>query len=80
MEAGRGRGGVKGGATDLEVRAGHASGDLFEERLLDLDELRGLDHVQDLLQLPEEHHLHGHKGEEESRVTTRGRGRAAGSN
>lgn len=39
------------------MRAGDASGDLFEERLLDTDELRGFDHVQDLLDLSEEHHL-----------------------
>lgn len=41
----------------LEVRAGDASGDLLEERLLDANELRRLDHVQDLLDLSEEHHL-----------------------
>lgn len=45
------------GAAYLEVRAGDASGDLFEERLLDADELRWLDYVQDLLDLSEEHHL-----------------------
>lgn len=41
----------------LEVRAGDASGNLFEQRLLDADELRRLDHVQDLLDLSKEHHL-----------------------
>lgn len=41
----------------LEVRAGDAGRDLFEERLLDPDELRRLDHIQDLLNLPQEHHL-----------------------
>ena len=39
------------------MRAGDALGDLLEERLLDLDELSGLDHVEDLLDLTEEHHL-----------------------
>ena len=38
--------------TDLEMWAGDASGDLFEERLLDLHELRWFDDVQDLLQFP----------------------------
>lgn len=38
--------------SDLEVWAGDTSGDLFEERLLDLDELCWFDDVQDLLQLP----------------------------
>lgn len=32
--------------------AGDTSGDLFEKRLLDLDELCGFDDVQNLLQLP----------------------------
>lgn len=41
----------------LEVRAGDTGRDLFEERLLDPDELRRLDHVQDLFNLPQEHHL-----------------------
>ncbi len=41
----------------LEVRAGHTLGQLTEERLHDLHELGRLDHVQDLLQLVEEHHL-----------------------
>lgn len=44
----------------LEVRAGDTGCDLFEERLLDPDELRWLDHVQDLLNLPQEHHLNTH--------------------
>lgn len=47
------------GVTDLEVWAGDTSGDLFEEGLLDLDKLRGLNNVQDLLQLPQKHHLRG---------------------
>lgn len=42
---------------DLEMRAGDTGCDLFEERLLDPDELRGFNHVQDLLDLPQEHHL-----------------------
>lgn len=41
----------------LEVRAGDAGCDLLEERLLHPDELRRLDHIQDLLDLPQEHHL-----------------------
>jgi hypothetical protein len=43
--------------SDLKVRTRDAFGNLFEERVLDLDELCGLNHVQDLLDLPEEHHL-----------------------
>ena len=39
------------------MRAGDALGDLLEERLLNLDELSGLDHVKDLLDLTQEHHL-----------------------
>lgn len=46
-----------GGGVYLEVRAGDTGCDLFEERLLDPDELRRLDHIQDLLNLPQEHHL-----------------------
>ena len=46
----------------LEVGAGDALGQLSEQRLHDLDELRGLDDVQDLLQLIEEHHLLGTVG------------------
>lgn len=41
-----------GAVTDLEVWAGDTSGDLFEERLLDLDELRRFNNIQDFLQLP----------------------------
>lgn len=41
----------------LEVGAGHTSRYLPEHRFLDLDELRGLNHVQDFFNLPEEHHL-----------------------
>lgn len=41
----------------LEVRAGDTGCDLFEERLLHPDELRWFDHIQDLLNLPQEHHL-----------------------
>lgn len=44
----------------LEVRAGDAGCDLFEERLLHPDELRRLDHIQDLFNLPQEHHLNTH--------------------
>lgn len=39
------------------MRAGDTGRDLFEERLLDPDELGRLDHVQDLFDLPQEHHL-----------------------
>ena len=49
----------KGGVTDLKVWAGDTSGDLFEEGLLDLDKLCGLNNVQDFLQLPQKHHLQG---------------------
>lgn len=41
----------------LEVWAGHTFSELSEERLLDFDELRRLNDVQDLLQLVQEHHL-----------------------
>lgn len=41
----------------LEVWAGHTFSKLSEERLLDFDELRRLNDVQDLLQLVQEHHL-----------------------
>lgn len=41
----------------LEVRAGDTGCDLLEERLLDPDELGRLDHVQDLLDLAQKHHL-----------------------
>ena len=43
--------------TDLEVVAADALGELVEERHHDLLELGRLDHVQDLLQLVQEHHL-----------------------
>lgn len=45
----------------LEMRAGDTGCDLFEERLLDADELRRFDHIQDLLNLPQEHHLKTHQ-------------------
>lgn len=45
---------------NLEVRAGDAGCDLFEERLLDPHKLRWLDHIQDLLDLPQKHHLNTH--------------------
>lgn len=38
---------------------GDAAGELLEEGHADLGELGGLDDVQDLLQLVEEHHLQG---------------------
>lgn len=41
----------------LKVRTRDAPGDLPEQRFLDLDKLGRLDHVQDLLDLAEEHHL-----------------------
>lgn len=50
-------GGGVGWGCYLEVRAGDAGCNLFEEGLLDPDELGGLDHIQDLLDLPQEHHL-----------------------
>ena len=43
----------------LEVWAGHALGELREQRHHHLLELRGLDHVKDLLELVEEHDLLG---------------------
>lgn len=46
------------GGVYLEVRAGDTGSDLLEERLLDPDELRRLNHIQDLLNLPKEHHLY----------------------
>lgn len=52
----------------LEVRAGDAGSYLFEERLLNPDELRRLYHIQDLLDLPEEHHLNGHGKEKKKNV------------
>ena len=39
------------------MRTRDAFSDLFEERVLDLDKLSRLDHVEYLLDLPEEHHL-----------------------
>ena len=41
----------------LEMRTRDTFSNLFEERLLDLDELGGLDHVQNLLDLAQKHHL-----------------------
>lgn len=41
----------------LKVWTGHAFGDLPEQLLLDLDELRRIDDVEDLLDLAEEHDL-----------------------
>ena len=41
----------------LEVRAGDTFGNLFEQRFLDLDKLSWLNHVQNLLDLAQEHHL-----------------------
>ena len=43
----------------LEVWAGHALGELREQRHHHLLELRGLDHVKNLLELVEEHDLLG---------------------
>lgn len=43
--------------TYLEVRAGHTFGNLFKKRFLDLDKLSGLDDIEYLLNLPEEHDL-----------------------
>ena len=50
----------------LEVGIGYTLGDLFKKRLLDLFKLRGLNNVQDLLDLTQEHdlvrkHTHNHK-------------------
>ena len=50
----------------LEVGAGHTAGHLLEEGFLDLHELRGLDNIQNLLHLPQKHHLgwgQGHRGD-----------------
>lgn len=47
----------RGGCFYLEVRAGDTGCDLLEKRLLDPDKLGWLDHVQDLLDLAEKHHL-----------------------
>ena len=41
----------------LEVRAGNTFGNLFKKRFLDLDKLSGLDDIEYLLNLPEEHDL-----------------------
>ena len=41
----------------LEMRTRDTFSNLLEERLLDLDELGGLDHVQNLLDLAQKHHL-----------------------
>ena len=43
--------------TYLEVRAGNTFGNLFKKRFLDLDKLSGLDDIEYLLNLPEEHDL-----------------------
>ncbi len=45
---------------DLEMRAGDAGSNLFEQRLLHTDKLRWFNHVQNLLDLPQEHHLGSH--------------------
>lgn len=50
---------VEGSLRHLEVGTGHALGELSEQRHLDLLELGRLDHVEDLLQLVEEHDLLG---------------------
>ena len=41
----------------LEMGTRDTFSNLLEERLLDLDELGGLDHVQNLLDLAQKHHL-----------------------
>ena len=41
----------------LEVRAGNTFGNLFKKRFLNLDKLSGLDDIEYLLNLPEEHDL-----------------------
>lgn len=41
----------------LEMGAGHTASHLLEEGLLDLHKLGGLDDVQNLFHLPQEHHL-----------------------
>ena len=48
---------VEGALRHLEVGARHALGELREQRPHHLLELGGLYHVEDLLQLVEEHHL-----------------------
>lgn len=45
----------------LKVGIGHTFGDLFEQRLLNFLELRGLDDIQNLLNLTQKHHLIGQK-------------------
>ena len=42
---------------DLKVRAGDTLGNLFEKRFLNFDKLGGLDHIQNLLNLAQKHHL-----------------------
>ena len=39
------------------MRAGNTFGNLFKKRFLDLDKLSGLDDIEYLLNLPEEHDL-----------------------
>ena len=41
----------------LEVRAGNTFGNLFKKGFLNLDKLSGLDDIEYLLNLPEEHDL-----------------------
>ena len=42
---------------NLKVRAGDTLGNLFEKRFLNFDKLGGLDHIQNLLNLAQKHHL-----------------------
>lgn len=60
-------------ATHLEVRAGNAASYLSEERLLHLDKLPRLNHIQYLLKLIQEHHLR-HTQQAQHRKDTHGWG------
>ena len=46
--------------SNLEVWAGYTSCELLEQRLHDLSKLVRLDHIRDLLQFIQEHHLSKH--------------------
>ena len=57
---------------DLEVWAGDALGDLFEQRLLDLHKLSRLDDVEDFFDLSQEHHLGGKVRHSQERSADKG--------
>lgn len=54
----------------LKVRARDARCDLFEERFLNPNELRRLNDIQDLLYLPQEHHLNAQEAQEWQMIRT----------